>query len=725
MAETKPVEKKTTKKKTVKKKTAKKTAKKKLLIVESPAKAGTIQKYLGSKYVVVASMGHVIDLPKSTLGVDVDHDFEPKYITIRGKGALLTSLKKEAKKADEVLLATDPDREGEAISWHLAKALNIDPASPCRVTFNEITKTAVKDAIEHPRAIDMNLVNAQQARRVLDRIVGYKISPILWEKVKRGLSAGRVQSVATRMLCDREEEILNFVPEEYWTIEAELKDSKTKKKFAARYYGENGEETKLSSGEEADAILADLKEFKITSVKESVKKRNPQPPFTTSTLQQDASRKFSYQASRTMQIAQTLYEGVRLGGKLGTIGLITYMRTDSLRIADDALNEAEAVLTERYGGDYVHRRQYKSKKSAQDAHEAIRPTSISIRPDEIKDKLTPEQYKIYKLIWERFAASQMESAVYKLKAAVIESGSHTFRANGSEITFDGYMRVYVESSEKKEEKSKMLPPMAEGDDAELVSADSKQHFTQPPPRYSDATLIRELEEKGIGRPSTYAPTISTIVSRGYVQRSKRQLIPTELGFVTTDIMKQNFKDIVDEDFTAHMESELDDVEAGELDWVAVLRQFYPEFEHDLEEAHKNIEKIEIKDKVSDVICDKCGRHMVYKISKFGQFLACPGYPECRNTMAIRVGTGVECPKCGGEILIKHSRKGKVYFGCEHWPKCDFMAWDTPVKDEKCPVCGSLLLKKTGRNAKIYCYNENCKYERKINKDEAEENSNEG
>lgn len=697
-------------------------AKNKLLIVESPAKAGTIQKYLGKNYKVVASMGHVIDLPKSTLGVDVDNDFKPRYITIRGKGELLSSLKKEAKKADEVLLATDPDREGEAISWHLANALKIDPDSECRVTFNEITKNAVKEAIKKPRRIDMNLVNAQQARRILDRIVGYKISPILWEKVKRGLSAGRVQSVATRMICDREEEILNFVPEEYWTIEAELKDPVSKKKFTAKYYGENGKETKLSSPADADAVLKDLEgsEFIVDSVKETIKKRNPQPPFTTSTLQQDASRKFSYQASKTMQIAQTLYEGVKLGGKLGTIGLITYMRTDSLRISDDALNEAEEFLTETYGSDNVKRRQYKSKKSAQDAHEAIRPTSIRIKPDEIKDKLTNEQYKLYKLIWERFAASQMESAIYRLKAAVINSGTHTFKANGSEIIFKGYMMVYVESTDTKEEKSKMIPPIAEGDKEKFEKASSKQHFTQPPPRFSDATLIRELEEKGIGRPSTYAPTISTIVSRGYVQRAKRQLMPTELGFVTTDIMKQNFKDIVDEDFTAHMESELDDVEEGELDWVTVLKQFYPGFEHDLEEAQKNIEKIEIKDKVSDVICEKCGRNMVYKISKFGQFLACPGYPECRNTKAIRVGTGVMCPKCGGEILIKHSRKGKVYFGCEHWPKCDFMAWDTPVKGETCPECGSLLLKKTGRGSKIYCYNENCKYERKIKKDDNED-----
>ncbi len=695
-----------------------KMAKNKLLIVESPAKAGTIQKYLGKNYKVVASMGHVIDLPKSSLGVDVDNNFEPKYITIRGKGELLSSLKKEAKKADEVLLATDPDREGEAISWHLAKALKIDPESDCRVTFNEITKNAVKEAMKHPRPIDMNLVDAQQARRVLDRVVGYKISPILWEKVKRGLSAGRVQSVATRMICDREEEIQNFVPEEYHTIDVELKDTGSKKKFTARYFGENGEESKLSSYAETDAVLDDIRdaEFVVRYVKESTKKRNPQPPFTTSTLQQDASRKYSYQASRTMQIAQTLYEGVKLGGKLGTIGLITYMRTDSLRIADDALSEAYEFLTAEYGTENVKRRQYKSKRSAQDAHEAIRPTSIRIRPSDIRDKLTNDQYKLYKLIWERFAASQMESAIYKVMNMGIDAKGHNFRASGSDVVFKGYMNVYIESTDEKEEKTKLLPLLKAGDKPVLVDAAGKQHFTQPPPRFSDASLIRELEENGIGRPSTYAPTISTIVSRGYVQRSKKQLIPTELGFVTTDIMKQNFKNIVDVTFTANMEQELDDVEEGGLDWVSVLDAFYPDFSDSLEKAHENIKKIEIKDKVSDVICDKCGRNMVYKLSKFGKFLACPGYPECRNTMALRVGTGVECPKCGGEILVKQSRKGRTYYGCEHWPKCDFMAWDTPVKDERCPECGGLLMQKKGRGAKIYCYNEDCSYERKTGKD---------
>ncbi|MDD6763670.1 MAG: type I DNA topoisomerase [Clostridiales bacterium] len=701
---------------------ATKKVKQKLLIVESPAKAGTIQKYLGKNYKVVASMGHVIDLPKSTLGVDVDNGFKPRYITIRGKGDLLTSLKKEAKKADAVLLATDPDREGEAISWHLAHALKIDPESNCRVTFNEITKNAVKEAIKKPRPIDMNLVNAQQARRVLDRIVGYKISPILWEKVKRGLSAGRVQSVATRLICDREEEILNFVPEEYHTIDVKLKDRKSKKTFSAHYYGEGDSETKLTCYAEAQTVVDDIKdsEFIVLSTKESEKKRNPQPPFTTSTLQQDASRKYSYQASRTMQIAQTLYEGVRLGGKLGTIGLITYMRTDSLRISEDALAEANAFLTEEYGEENVRTRQFKAKKNAQDAHEAIRPTSINIRPADVKDKLTNEQYKLYKLIWERFAASQMAAARYRLTSAELEANGRRFRANGAEVVFKGYMNVYVESTDEKETKGKVLPVLEKGDALICTDIDSRQHFTQPPPRFSDATLIRELEEKGIGRPSTYAPTITTIVSRGYVQRSKKQLIPTELGNVTTDIMKSNFKDIVDADFTAKMESGLDDVESGDEDWIVLLEGFYPDFEENLERARKNIEKIEIKDKVSDVPCDKCGRMMVYKLSRFGRFLACPGYPECRNTKAIRVGTGVKCPQCDGEILIKHSKKGKTYYGCEHWPKCDFMAWDTPVKDEVCPECGGLLMRKNGRGAKIYCYNEKCSYERAVEKDDKHE-----
>lgn len=695
-------------------------ATKKLLIVESPAKAGTIKKYLGKDYTVMASMGHIIDLPKSQMGVDLEKNFTPKYITIRGKGELLAQLKKEAKKADIVYLATDPDREGEAISWHLANALKIDPKSNCRVTFNEITKTAVKAAIKQPRPIDMDLVDAQQARRVLDRIVGYTISPILWDKVKRGLSAGRVQSVATKLICDREEEIENFVPREYWSIETLLTEPKSKKDFMAKYYGENGKEVTLNNAQEAKAVSNDVKnaEFLVQKVKRGQQKRNPQPPFTTSTLQQDASKKYNFQAAKTMQIAQTLYEGVNLGGRIGTIGLITYMRTDSLRIADDAQKEAVEYLTNTYGKEYVNPKQYKTRKNAQDAHEAIRPTSINIVPINIKDKLTNDQYRLYKLIWERFAASQMSSAVYDTMQVTLDANGHTFKASDSSVRFKGYTTVYEEPADEKEKKSKSLPNIEENEKVNLKNIEEKQHFTQPPARYSDATLIKELEEKGIGRPSTYAPTISTIVSRGYVVRSKKQLVPTELGFVTTDIMKNNFSDIVDVEFTAGMEQELDSVEDGATDWKKVLNEFYPPFKESLERAQENIEKIKIKDEESDVICEKCGRKMVYKLSKFGnKFLACPGYPECKNTKSIREETGVKCPECGGEILVKKSRKGKVYYGCEHSPKCGFMVWDMPVKDEVCPICGGLLLKKQGKRGKIFCNNEDCKYERKLKEEE--------
>lgn len=688
-------------------------AKKKLLIVESPAKAGTIKKYLGKDYSVVASMGHIIDLPKSQLGVDVEHDFQPRYITIRGKGTLLNQLKKEAKNADEIYLATDPDREGEAISWHLANALKIDVDSDCRVTFNEITKNAVKAAIKEPRKIDMDLVDAQQARRVLDRIVGYKISPILWTKVKKGLSAGRVQSVATRLICDREEEILNFTPREYWSVEALLNDPKSKKDFLAKYYGKDGKEAELANSAEADEVIQAVQsaEFIVKKVKRGEISKNPPPPFTTSTLQQDASRKIGFSAAKTMQTAQMLYEGVNLGSKLGTVGLITYMRTDSLRISEEAQQEVISYLTQEYGAEYVQKRSYKAKKNAQDAHEAIRPTSVLIKPADIKDKLTPDQYKLYKLIWERFAACQMAAAVYNTISANIEANGHIFRATGSSIKFKGFMAVYTEGSDTKEkEKDKMLPNIEEGQKLILKNIEGKQHFTQPPPRFTEATLVRELEENGIGRPSTYAPTISTIIARGYVVRNKKQLIPTELGMVTTDIMKNNFQDIVDVEFTAGMEEELDDVEEGKRQWVRVLKEFYPPFEENLEKAMKEIDKIQIKDEESDVVCEKCGRNMVYKLSKYGKFLACPGYPECKNTKPIREGTGVICPKCGGEILVKKSRKGKVYYGCENAPKCDFMAWDAPVKDKKCPKCGGILFEKKGRNKKIFCAADGCGYE---------------
>ena len=690
---------------------------KKLLIVESPAKAGTIKKYLGKDYTVVASMGHVIDLPKSQLAIDVDNDFQPKYITIRGKGDLLSQLKKEAKKADIIYLATDPDREGEAISWHLAKALKIDPESKCRVTFNEITKTAVKAAMKNPRSIDMDLVDAQQARRVLDRIVGYKISPILWEKVKKGLSAGRVQSVATRMVCDREEEIQNFVPKEYWTVETEMQDEKSKKKFAAKYFGKGDGEAELNCAEDAKAVTDAVAgaDFIADSVKRGEMVKNPPPPFTTSTLQQDASRKIGFNTSRTMQTAQTLYEGVNIGGKYGAVGLITYMRTDSLRIASEAQREAVAYIDTAYGSDYVHPRQYKSKKNAQDAHEAIRPTSINIHPADIKDKLTNDQYKLYKLIWERFAASQMSAAVYNTMNVSIKANGHIFKASGTSVKFDGFTAVYTEGSDEAKKKEKMLPDVTEGQKLKLKDIQGKQHFTQPPARFTEAALVRALEEDGIGRPSTYAPTIATIISRGYIVRSKKQLVPTDLGMITTDIMKNNFKDIVDIEFTANMEEELDEVEDGKRDWVGILREFYPPFAQNLEKAQSAIAKIQIKDEESDVVCEKCGRKMVYKLSKFGKFLACPGYPECKNTKAIREETGAKCPKCGGEILVKKSRRGKVYYGCEHAPKCDFMAWDEPVANEVCPKCGGLLLKKKGRKAKIICATDGCNYERELKK----------
>ncbi|HAL63253.1 MAG TPA: type I DNA topoisomerase [Clostridiales bacterium] len=683
---------------------------KKLLIVESPAKAGTIKKYLGKDYEVTASMGHIIDLPKSQLGVDVENNFEPKYITIRGKGELLTKLKKSAKAADTVYLATDPDREGEAISWHLAKALGIPSESLCRVTFNEITQNAVKSSIKEPRKIDMDLVNAQQARRILDRVVGYKISPILWEKVKRGLSAGRVQSVATRMICDREDEIENFNPKEYWTVEALIKHGK--KEFSAKYYGENGKETEILTKEDAEKIKNDIKALTVKSVKIGELTKNPPPPFTTSTLQQDASRKLGFATFKTMQTAQTLYEGVNIGGKYGSLGLITYMRTDSLRISAEAQREAIAYLTANFGKEYVKPRQYKTGKNAQDAHEAIRPTSINIEPDKIRDKLTNDQYKLYKLIWERFAASQMAAAIYETQNAVLESGTHTFRASGTKLLFKGFMSVYQEGSDEEKNKDKALPEIKIGEVAEISEIEALQHFTKPPARYTEAALVHALEENGIGRPSTYAPTITTIVSRGYVRRVKKQLVPTELGRVTTDIMKNHFEEIVDMEFTAGMEEKLDEVEEGKLSWVKVLSEFYPEFESNLENAQKAIEKIKIKDEESDVVCDKCGRKMVYKIGKFGKFLACPGYPECKNTMSIRTEAGVKCPKCGGEILVKKTRKGKNYYGCENNPKCDFMVWDKPIKKETCPDCGGILLERKGKNAKIYCINEKCGYQRK-------------
>ena len=685
-----------------------------LVIVESPAKAKTIKQYLGKSYNVIASMGHVRDLPKSQLGIDVDNGFEPKYITIRGKGDLLSKLKKDAKTAKKVYLATDPDREGEAISWHLAQLLDIDETSKCRITFNEITKNAVTAAIKEPRAIDVDLVNAQQARRVLDRIVGYKISPILWRKVKKGLSAGRVQSVATRMIVDKEREIENFVPEEFWAVGAVLKNT-AGDKFEASLVSKCGKKIKPSSETEVTKITEELKNasFIVEDVKKGEKKRNPSPPFTTSTLQQEASRKLNFTVKKTMVAAQRLYEGVAVQGH-GTIGLITYMRTDSLRISTEALADARKLINEKYGSAMLPDKAnvYKTKNSAQDAHEAIRPTYVSITPAEVKDQLPSDMYKTYKLIWERFVASQMKPALYETATVDIKAGDYGFRESGSKLVFKGYMSVYVEGRDDGQtEKDNLLPPLKCGEALSLVDLKKEQHFTQPPLRYTEATLIKALEEKGIGRPSTYAPTITTITARGYVGRDKKQLVPTELGTVVTDIMVEHFPDVAGAEFTAEMEERLDKIESGDIDWVAILSDFYGPFEENLKKADDAIGKVKIADEESDVVCEKCGRKMVYKMGRFGKFLACPGFPECRNAKPIVKETGVDCPKCGKKILEKKSKTGKIYYGCEDNPKCDFMSWDAPVKGEKCPECGGILVKKKGKRSGVFCINAECGYKK--------------
>jgi len=685
-----------------------------LVIVESPAKAKTIKQYLGKSYNVIASMGHIRDLPKSQLGIDVEHGFEPKYITIRGKGDLLSKLKKDAKTSKKVYLATDPDREGEAISWHLAQLLDIDEKSKCRITFNEITKNAVSSAIKDPRPIDIDLVNAQQARRILDRIVGYKISPILWRKVKKGLSAGRVQSVATRMIVDREREIENFIAEEFWTVGAILKN-KNGEKFEAGLITKNGKKIKPSASTEVEKISQELKgeEFIVSDVKIGDKKRNPAPPFTTSTLQQEASRKLNFTVKKTMVAAQRLYEGVAISGH-GTVGLITYMRTDSLRISADALSDARKLIGEKYGLELLPDKAnvYKSKNNAQDAHEAIRPTYVSITPAEIKDQVPTDMYKVYKLIWERFVASQMKAAVYETCTVDINAGAYGFRESGSKLVFKGYMSVYVEGRDDgATEKDNILPPVSVNEKLSLIDLKSEQHFTQPPLRYTEATLIKALEEKGIGRPSTYAPTITTITARGYVGRDKKQLVPTELGTVVTDIMTEHFPDIAGTEFTAEMEERLDKIESGDVDWVEILSDFYAPFEETLKKADSAIGKVKIADEESDVICEKCGRTMVYKMGRFGKFLACPGFPECRNAKPIVVETGVDCPRCGKKILEKKSKTGKIYYGCEDNPKCDFMSWDAPIKGEKCPECGGILVKKKGKRGSVSCINPECGYKK--------------
>ena len=674
----------------------------KLVIVESPSKATTIKKYLGKGYNVVASMGHVIDLPKSQLAIDVENNFEPKYITIRGKGDLIKSLKKDAKNASKIYLATDPDREGEAISWHLANTLGIDVNSKCRITFNEITKKAVTAAIKEPRSIDENLVNAQQARRVLDRIVGYKISPILWKKVKKGLSAGRVQSVATRLICDREDEINSFVEQEYWTIDANL--LKAKKKIVAKFYGINGKKKDISTEKEALSVADAVKneKFIVSSVKKSKKKKSSPPPFITSTLQQEAGKKLGFTTARTMQAAQQLYEGINIKGK-GHVGLITYMRTDSLRLSDDAVADARKYIEENYGKENLPTsvKIYKTKKSAQDAHEAIRPSEAFITPDSIKSSLTNDQYKLYKLIWERFIACQMKDAIYDQVTANIDAGKYNFKATGTTVDFAGFSALYTESKDIEEEKISKLVPLEEGEELTISEIIPDQHFTQPPMRYTEASLVKALEEMGIGRPSTYAPTISTIIARGYVVRNKKNLVPTELGMIINSLMTEHFEKIVDVDFTADMEENLDKIEEGNIKWQNVIGKFYDPFIKTVEKAEEVIGDIEIKDEESDVVCDKCGAMMVYKHGKFGKFLACPSFPNCRNTKAIVKEIGIKCPDCGASVIEKKSKRGKIFFGCTNYPDCSFTSWDRPTEG-KCPDCGSLMYEKLTRGNKKYC-----------------------
>ncbi|MDZ5252633.1 type I DNA topoisomerase [Clostridium sp. LIBA-8841] len=695
----------------------------KLVIVESPAKAKTIEKYLGKNYVVEASMGHVRDLPKSQLGVDIENDYNPKYITIRGKGELLSKLRKLAKKSDKIYLATDPDREGEAISWHLANVLKIDESENCRIEFNEITKDAVKNSIKHPRKINSNLVDAQQARRVLDRLVGYEISPLLWRNVKWGLSAGRVQSAALKLICDREEEIKKFNPEEYWTVDVKLK--KGKKSFPVKLTTKNKKKLEIKNKDQADQIIDELKEneYVVSKIKKGTKNKNPLAPFTTSTLQQEASKKLNFMTKKTMSVAQQLYEGVEVK-KFGTVGLITYMRTDSVRISNEAQEKALNFINETYGKEYVpsEPRVYKGKKNIQDAHEAIRPTYVEITPEVAKANLSNDQYKLYALIWKRFIASQMATCILNTNSLEIKNGDYTLRASGSTIKFDGFMKVY-EYISGEEEESVLLPELEENEVLKEESVEGKQHFTQPPARYSEAAFVKLLEEKGIGRPSTYVPTISTLISRKYVEREKKILIPTELGFIVNDILSNYFKQIVDTDFTAEMEVKLDNVEAGKESWTHIVDEFFTPLKEDIDKAEKEISKVIIEDKVSDVPCDKCGRLMVIKHGRFGDFLACPGYPECQNTKPIVEEVDANCPLCGGKILVKRSKKGNRFYGCSNYPECNFVSWYEPT-NEKCSECGSYMVKRYSKSKGEYlqCSNKECKHEKIIEKNNDENNS---
>jgi DNA topoisomerase-1 len=678
-----------------------------LVIVESPAKAKTIGKYLGKRYTVKASMGHVRDLPKSQLGVDVEDGFKPKYITIRGKGDVIKSLRDAGKKAKKVFLAADPDREGEAIAWHLANLLELNPDDSCRVVFHEITKDAIQNAFTQPRKLNLDLVNAQQARRILDRLVGYRLSPLLWKKVKKGLSAGRVQSVAVRLIVDREREIRAFVPEEYWTVDAVF--ALPAGKMSARFYGYNDEKTPLPNEESVKELLEKVEgqPFRVARVKKTERRRNPSPPFTTSSLQQEAARKLGFRAYKTMAVAQQLYEGLDLGAE-GSVGLITYMRTDSTRISETAQNEARSFVASKYGAAYVpkEQRQYQAKGGAQDAHEAIRPSSVYRDPESIKEYLTKDQYRLYKLIWERFVASQMSSALLDTTTVDIEANGAWFRATGSVVKFPGFMAVYIEGKDDgdADDDTKLLPPVEEGQGLPNPALKPEQHFTQPPPRYSESSLVKAMEELGIGRPSTYAPTIDTILKRGYVVLEQKRFVPTELGEIVVDLLVGNFQQLIDVDFTAQLEKQLDEVEEGRTDWVELLRSFYDSLQKDLELAEKNLEHVRLEDEVSDVECEKCGRMMVYKHGRFGKFLACPGFPECRNTKAITKEVGANCPKCG-KALVERKGKKRVFYGCTGFPDCDYVLWNRPT-GQVCPVCTHPMIEKRTKGATmVICSNE--------------------
>ena len=685
--------------------------KKTLVIVESPAKAKTIEKYLGKKYMVRASMGHLRDLPKSQFGIDVENDFAPKYINIRGKGDLIKALKKDAKNADKVYLASDPDREGEAIAWHLSFILGLNPEEDCRIVFNEITKPAIQEAVKHPRSINIDQVDAQQARRMLDRIVGYKLSPLLWRKVRKGLSAGRVQSVTVKLICDREKEIQAFESVEYWTVGMKLRKDKSAM-FEAELTHVDGEKLDLHDEKATEALVADFQQQKllVDKVKKSERKRKPAAPFTTSSLQQDAARKLGFTSRKTMMLAQQLYEGIELG-RHGATGLITYMRTDSTRLSDVALNDARAFIGEQFGEDYLPPKAnvYVTGKKAQDAHEAIRPTDVNLTPESVEKHLNKDQFKLYNLIWQRFTASQMVPAVYDTLSIQIKAGErYTAKAAGSKLKFPGFTAVYAGAESNKKEKDVLLPDLAEGDELNIAKMLPQQHFTEPPPRYNDASLVKTLEEKEIGRPSTYAPIIETIQARGYVQRIDKHFQPTELGFVVVDMLEEYFKSIVDVKFTADLENELDEIAEGKVEKNQLLKEFYDPFAVTLEKADEAIGHVELPEEETDIPCDKCGRMMVVKQGRFGKFLACPGFPDCRNTMPLLVDTGVECPKCGGAIVERKSHRGRKFYGCKNYPECDYTTWDQPLQ-EKCPQCGAFMLKHHYKNGRglTYCSNEAC------------------